>query len=980
MLTDAIKQSDSYKAFINYSTGLVPPKKTKGKGSHGKKSDVTPKLVSVEVSDESDLELARRRTSSRRITKKKVSISADDNIIPEPDVALELAKSMSLAEAVKEEAARQVHATHERIVTDADPKPARRRPLGIAFRDTSSVSKKISPDPSQKLKRIQTLAAEEQLATDTMQALKASKRVSDESTVILTTSHEGTGIKPGVPNAVQGNSAAKAGVTLDWGSKNKSEYSEEETVDKEIEWVTTDEEEEMKDDDDNDRSIDIEKTNNEQETNDEFVQDDVDKEMKDAEVAESGKGDEEITDTAKVDAEKIEEVKDDNKKAKLPPSSSSLSVSSGFGNQFLNLSSDKSIVGNLKETADAEINSLLDVQIQQEIPHIQSPSILTVPVLVIPEPTILSLIPEISIVTPVTTLPPPPSVTIIPALQQQSTPIPTPPITIVALIVTMIPYPLSAIIQRVSVLEKDARELKEVDHPVTHLALLRSKIPSVVNAYIGSSLGDALQKDVIEESMQANVINEVKNLLPKFLPMALSDFATSVIQSNVKKALEKTPIVLAQSSSQAQSSLKAVESLTNYELKTILFKKMNKSRSYLTHDKHQALFNSLLNSIYLDDIVARGQADTEKIMRKRDHGDDKDEDPSPGPNQGKKTKRRRTKESESSKKTSTTKETSKGNAQTKGSKSDKSVHVEESVAETTEEVIMDASNDDVGKTVDDSQEHTWFNDLLYAKKAPLTLDELMATLIDFSKFEMNRLKIDKLTKPHLFGPIYNLLKGTCQSSNEIEYNMEECYKALSDQLDWNNPERDRCPLNLSKPLPLKGHPGHLTIASEYFFNNDLKYLKSSDLEKKHTMSITKTKAARYKLVGIKDMIPSLWSETKVSYDKDAERGIKHWGPKHQLLYRSQINKFSKDDVYSTHKILIVVSVKVNKLHGYGHLEEITVRRANRQLYTFKEGDFVDLHLNDIEDMLLLAAQHKLFQLDESDIVDLVVALCMFSLV
>ncbi|GKE02269.1 hypothetical protein Tco_1390252, partial [Tanacetum coccineum] len=56
------------------------------------------------------------------------------------------------------------------------------------------------------------------------------------------------------------------------------------------------------------------------------------------------------------------------------------------------------------------------------------------------------------------------------------------------------------------------------------------------------------------------------------------------------------------------------------------------------------------------------------------------------------------------------------------------------------------------------------------------------------------------------------------------------------------------------------------------------------------------------------------------------------------------------------------------------LEEITGRRADRQLYTFKEGDFVDLYLNAIKDMLLFAAQHKL----GSDIVDLVVALRMFT--
>ncbi|GKF63367.1 hypothetical protein Tco_0186815, partial [Tanacetum coccineum] len=42
------------------------------------------------------------------------------------------------------------------------------------------------------------------------------------------------------------------------------------------------------------------------------------------------------------------------------------------------------------------------------------------------------------------------------------------------------------------------------------------------------------------------------------------------------------------------------------------------------------------------------------------------------------------------------------------------------------------------------------------------------------------------------------------------------------------------------------------------------------------------------------------------------------------------------------------------------------------------GDFVDLHLNDIEDMLLLAVQHKLFHLNDSDIIDFIVAFCMFT--
>ncbi|GKB81693.1 hypothetical protein Tco_0948588 [Tanacetum coccineum] len=93
--------------FIKYSTSLLPPKKSRGKGSQGKKTADTSE-ADVDVFEESNSEPARKRTASRRVIKKKVLISADDNIIPEPDVALELGKSLSLTEAAEEEAARQL--------------------------------------------------------------------------------------------------------------------------------------------------------------------------------------------------------------------------------------------------------------------------------------------------------------------------------------------------------------------------------------------------------------------------------------------------------------------------------------------------------------------------------------------------------------------------------------------------------------------------------------------------------------------------------------------------------------------------------------------------------------------------------------------------------------------------------------------------------------------------------------------------------
>ncbi|GJW25058.1 hypothetical protein Tco_0038869 [Tanacetum coccineum] len=50
-----------------------------------------------------------------------------DNIIPKPDLALELGKSISLTEAEEEAVAREVHATHARIVSESEPEPTQRR-------------------------------------------------------------------------------------------------------------------------------------------------------------------------------------------------------------------------------------------------------------------------------------------------------------------------------------------------------------------------------------------------------------------------------------------------------------------------------------------------------------------------------------------------------------------------------------------------------------------------------------------------------------------------------------------------------------------------------------------------------------------------------------------------------------------------------------------------------------------------------------
>ncbi|GJX46133.1 hypothetical protein Tco_0271323 [Tanacetum coccineum] len=186
-----------------------------------------------------------------------------------------------------------------------------------------------------------------------------------------------------------------------------------------------------------------------------------------------------------------------------------------------------------------------------------------------------------------------------------------------------------------------------------------------------------------------------------------------------------------------------------------------------------------------------------------------------------------------------------------------------------------------GKSVENKPTQNWLSDLAKAEKPSRTFDDLMSTPIDFNAFFINRLQISKLIQDILVGLAYNILKGTCR----------------------------------------RGSTGRT-----------------------YTTSLTKTKAAKYDLPGIEDMVPNL---------------------------------VSKHDVYSTKRILAVTNVKVKEWYGYGHLKEIEVRRSDQQLYKFMEGDFPQLHLHDIEDMLILLIQNRLFNLKGDVILQLAAALYMF---
>nr|GFB49881.1 hypothetical protein [Tanacetum cinerariifolium] len=173
-------------------------------------------------------------------------------------------------------------------------------------------------------------------------------------------------------------------------------------------------------------------------------------------------------------------------------------------------------------------------------------------------------------------------------------------------------------------------------------------------------------------------------------------------------------------------------------------------------------------------------------------------------------------------------------------------------------------------------------------------NELLDTPIDFSNFIMNRLGVDTLTPKLLAGPTYELMMGSCNNLTELEYHLEEVYKATTNQLDWDNPEGQQ-------------------------------YLRGGASSRKYTTSVTKTKAADYGYIKwIEDLVPhAMWIQEPIKYDKHALCGVSHWGWKRQQFYEFTVNRESALDVYSKRRIIAVTDLKIVEWHNYKHLDWIS---------------------------------------------------------
>nr|GEV13982.1 hypothetical protein [Tanacetum cinerariifolium] len=415
------------------------------------------------------------------------------------------------------------------------------------------------------------------------------------------------------------------------------------------------------------------------------------------------------------------------------------------------------------------------------------------------------------------------------------------------------------------------------------------------------------ENDEFLRTIDENIMKIIKEQVKEQVKVQVSKILLRIKQA-VDEQLEAE--VLTRSSHSSRTSYVVAADLSKMEMKKILIEKMEGNKSIHCSDEQRNLYKALVDAYESNKLILDTYGEIVTLKIRRDDDADKDEEPFAGPDQGSK-RRREGKEPKSVSAPTETATRSAGRS-TQRSRSRQASASESALAEeptqTTSQMEEPSHPEfDIGADdqpiVQSSQHFEWFSQ---QQKPPTSNCAWNKTL---SAVHGSIQPVDRLTLKLLVGPTYELMKGSCKNLIELEYHLEEVYKATTDQLDWVNPEGQQYPHNLLQPLMLiPDSRGRRVIPFEHFINNDLEYLRGGASSRKYTNSITKTTVANYRHI-------------KVS----------HWGRKRQQFYGFAVNRESAHDVYSKRIIIDVTELKIVEWHSYKHLDWIMRRVEDLQL-------------------------------------------------
>nr|GEY63185.1 hypothetical protein [Tanacetum cinerariifolium] len=278
-----------------------------------------------------------------------------------------------------------------------------------------------------------------------------------------------------------------------------------------------------------------------------------------------------------------------------------------------------------------------------------------------------------------------------------------------------------------------------------------------------------LGRGIIKEQVKEQVKVQVSKILPK-------------IKQTVNEQLEAE--VLTQSSNSSKTSYAVAGDLSEMELKKILIEKMEGKKSIHRSNEQRNLYKGLVEAYESYNIILDTYGDTVKLKRRLDDDADKDEEPSAGSDRGESAIAE-----EPMLTTHEIEELSHLEFET-GADDQPILEPSQHLEWFSQQKKPPTLDRDWNKTLPATHGsiQPWIRELEKQSDSHSSFNELMDTPMEFSAFLMNRLKVDTLTPELLASPTYELIKGSCKSLVELEFFLEEVYKATTDQLDWVNPE------------------------------------------------------------------------------------------------------------------------------------------------------------------------------------------------
>ncbi|GJR16189.1 hypothetical protein Tco_0798841 [Tanacetum coccineum] len=364
-----------------------------------------------------------------------------------------------------------------------------------------------------------------------------------------------------------------------------------------------------------------------------------------------------------------------------------------------------------------------------------------------------------------------------------------------------------------------------------------------------------------------------------------------------------------------------------------LLNRINSNKSNETHTTHQQLYETLYESMTLDQDALDAQV-AQSSFYKRSH----DNQVPPNNHEGKNKKKR---------------QKDVGEPSSRSSRRNRSSMV----------LVQDDTP---------AMRTTWF-DLFLKSDIDKDKDHILgpSTVVIAKNFK-ELVQKDERTIADLEGVGLERLKAHYNNDVELEYHVSQLKESVLSEAQWNSDEGD-----VSKPISFERHMSKSTKPHPCFYNIDYTYLVDLSTEEKYITSITKHYTVRYYKEGIEDRILKRWSKEVSRYHFEALNGIHHWEEDKIDLFKAGMSVVTEGNVYSDLRIKSVVCIVVKKKCGYGFLTSIIVRRSDDKEYEFRYAGLPRLSVNNFEDMYLLHVQDKLHHLPLEFMKDFNNALLMF---